>query len=121
MSTTSQAEGLHGQPTGPLLGGGSYQRVCREVNEQIHGVSLRSLDPAFVCECRDPACEATIVLSHQEFGAISREPACFIVQPGHETRGVETVVAETERYTLVSASRRSVDARGLGAVPARDC
>lgn len=47
---------------------------------------------AFFCECSDLACRGRIRMSPARFRRIHRDPALFIVLPGHETLQVESVV-----------------------------
>jgi hypothetical protein len=38
---------------------------------------------AFICECIDPDCFATVILSGEEFGAARATPPYLLLKPGH--------------------------------------
>jgi hypothetical protein len=88
------------------------QLLFRSVNERIkqlgetRGGARPELD--FACECADRTCVERIRLSLLQFLAIESEENRFIVLRGHEDLDVEDVVAERQRFLIVSK-------RGAGA------
>jgi hypothetical protein len=88
------------------------QLLFRSVNDRITqfgettGDARPELD--FACECADVKCVERIRLSLLQFLAIESEENRFIVLRGHEDLKVEDVIAERERFLIVSK-------RGAGA------
>jgi hypothetical protein len=84
---------------------GLNEGVFREVNEQIDAAAMRfeladqPLD--FVCECADPSCTERITMRHADYEELRAEPTHFAVFPGHETPGVEEVIARRTSYDIV--------------------
>jgi len=66
------------------------------------GELLFAPELAIVCECVDDACLEKIPLSRLQLLAIESEPNRFIVRPGHESLGVEAIVAERDGFLIVS-------------------
>jgi hypothetical protein len=85
------------------------QVIFREVNERIRELAehfdLES-GAAFICECSDESCVASIALDFDEYKAIRSSPTLFLVAPGHETLQVENVVETNDRYALVEKVRK---------------
>ena len=46
----------------------------------------------FFCECSDLDCRGRIALEPARFEEVHRDPALFIILPGHENSAIETVV-----------------------------
>lgn len=84
------------------------EALFREVNERIEEVN-RSLgadgDADFICECGDEECTKPVTLSLAEYEQARRDPTHFIIAPGHQVPEVESMVARTERYTIVAKYR----------------
>jgi hypothetical protein len=55
----------------------------------------------FICECAQPTCTATIVLSIAEYERVRSDPVLFAVAPGHEMPDIEDVLERLERYYLI--------------------
>ena len=82
--------------------GARTQSLFREVNERIEEVTAgRNPHGEIVCECADQTCAETIQLTLDEYDAVRRTAAHFLVRPGHEVPKIERVVEETERYAVV--------------------
>jgi hypothetical protein len=80
------------------------QSLSREVNERILHIPDRppTVYEIFICECSLEACIETVSLTVEEYEAVRRHPARFVVQPGHVDRGVEYVVdSAAGRYEVV--------------------
>ena len=56
----------------------------------------------FRCECGRVACHGVVELTLAEYEEVRADPRHFVVIPGHEAPGVETVVEQRERYLVVS-------------------
>jgi hypothetical protein len=76
------------------------ESVERDGNEQIEEASDRAGLAEYRCECpRD--CDVLISLTVDEYEAVRSVPTHFVVAPGHLLVGVEVVVRENSRYTVV--------------------
>jgi hypothetical protein len=82
------------------------ESVFRDANERIreaaeeHGADTRPVP--FVCECAGPECREILRLTLAEYRSIRRDPARFLVAPGHQAaaRGLAEVVAENDGYMV---------------------
>ena len=82
------------------------EALFRSVNERVRelATSMSSSEPetvAFVCECGDSDCAATVELTIAEYEAVRADPTHFFVVSGHETPHVEQVIERRERYHVV--------------------
>jgi len=84
---------------------GENEALFRVVNERIE-----SLNAAFaaitetmdvVCECGSLECAERIVLGLGEYERVREDPTHFVLVPGHEMSGVESVIARGEGYVVV--------------------
>ena len=76
------------------------ESVERDVNEQIEEASAPVGPAEYRCECpRD--CDVLLSLTVDEYEAVRSVPTHFIIAPGHLLVGVEVVVRENSRYTVV--------------------
>lgn len=55
----------------------------------------------FFCECSDMDCRGRIALAPARFEQIHRDPALFIILPGHENAAIETVVDTWGDHVIV--------------------
>lgn len=100
------------------------QSLFREVNERIVELSHRYGDErrpnAYLCECLNADCTATIEMPYDEYERIRAKGNRFFVILGHEDSAVEDVVETTPRYVVVEkigVAREfalSVDPRKVG-------
>jgi hypothetical protein len=85
---------------------GRNQTLFREVNERLQGLAEAfqhvTETSSFACECADLGCTALMDLRLSEYEAVRSHPNQFAVLPGHVYRDVEEVVAEYDRYVVVS-------------------
>jgi hypothetical protein len=88
------------------------EALLREVNERIEQVDkeaeARSWAPEethfeFHCECgaADGACASVVEMTIAEYEAVRTQDDRFVLFPGHETRRLERVVQENERFVVV--------------------
>ena len=83
------------------------EAIFREVNERVADVKdseARMTD--FLCECGNLDCVEEISLTDAEYTKIRSNPATFAVVPGHALEDVETVIEETDRFTIVEKHPR---------------
>ena len=55
----------------------------------------------FLCECSDAHCDINIELTLVEYDSLRTDDRRFAVMGGHEDLGIERVVDEFDRYTIV--------------------
>jgi hypothetical protein len=80
---------------------GKNEALFREVNERIREITTDHGDAEFLCECGDPTCAFPVALGLDEYEAVRRDAAQFVIVPGHEAPDVEDVVAHNERFAIV--------------------
>lgn len=85
---------------------GLNEAVFREANERIRDVNetFATLTDklVLVCECGDGTCAEKISMTPDEYEAVRRESAHFVIVPGHEIPDVEEVIAHHDQYSVVS-------------------
>ena len=80
------------------------EEVFRSINERIeagarqHGVGQPL---PFHCECASTSCVETIELAASEYDRIAADATRFVLVPGHEQAGVESVVERHSSYLVV--------------------
>jgi hypothetical protein len=57
---------------------------------------------ALLCECADPHCPCTLTISAGIFDELRAAPRRFLIAPGHERKGSETLVLCADDYFIVS-------------------
>jgi hypothetical protein len=81
------------------------EALFREVNESVRtladGNGSESAYEDYFCECADVDCTIRVKLTNSEYEIARSEGNRFIVACGHERRGVERIVLETDRFVLV--------------------
>lgn len=81
------------------------QSLFRLVNERIEDVNGESgADDEvrdYVCECLDTSCAERLPIPRDEYQRIRRNPAEFVLVPGHEQPEVEEVVDRNDRWVVV--------------------
>ena len=81
------------------------QTRFRDVNESISAMSDADGgggEPgAFVCECSDAECSASIRLTRAEYEVIRSESTHFAIATDHENPEIDRVVTEYAAYSIV--------------------
>jgi hypothetical protein len=84
------------------------EALVREVNERIHAIDQSALTTAegepfgFHCECgRQGGCEDRVWMPLAEYEKVRQQDDRFALVPGHETEGLEVVVAREDGYVIV--------------------
>ena len=88
------------------------EALFREVNERVRDVTyaFETSEADLVCECGDPTCLAPIAgVRLDEYEAVRRAPARFILRVGHDDPRVERVVEETDRFIVVEKLGEGAD------------
>ena len=86
--------------------------TTRQINEQIEQAQQATPDQGQVrvlCECGQLECDRLIAITLAEYEAVRDDATQFAVVRAHVMPGVERVVAETDRYTVV-AKREGIPA-----------
>jgi hypothetical protein len=82
---------------------GRTEAALRSINDQI-----RELAPTWdgmhvlLCECADPHCLRTLSIAAGVFDELRSASRRFLIAPGHERAGSETVVLRADDYFIVS-------------------
>lgn len=80
------------------------EATIRDVNEGIERGQWPGEEDSpvgFRCECARLGCNQLIELTVREYELIRANPRRFVVVPGHEYPGVETVVGARPGYVIV--------------------
>ena len=82
------------------------ESLNRRLEERIEEIRSESggdpdADVRFFCECSDIACRGRIALEPSRFEEIHRDPALFIILPGHENSAIEKVVDTWGDHVIV--------------------
>jgi hypothetical protein len=87
------------------------EALVREVNERINTLDRGAAGTGavagvesfgFHCECgRDGGCPQMIWMTLEEYEVVRTQDDRFALVPGHETDGLEHVVAGNDRYVIV--------------------
>jgi hypothetical protein len=78
--------------------------VFREINESIERGQWPGEEDApasFRCECARLGCSELVELSVRAYEQVRAHPRRFIVLPGHEREGAETVIESRPGYLVV--------------------
>ena len=82
------------------------EAMFRRINERIEEIA-QSQGPAdqhvyeFLCECSNVDCTLLVHLTSTAYEFVRRDPAQFVVAPGHELPEIETVAFRTDAYQVV--------------------
>jgi hypothetical protein len=91
---------------------GRNQAMFREINERLtrnDPLAESTGSHVIACECADPGCVQTLVISAAQYEHIRREPRRFAVAAGHVYPDVERVVGDFEAYVVVEKSGKAAD------------
>jgi hypothetical protein len=84
---------------------GENEALFREVNERIGDLaetfSVLTGDLAVVCECAKVGCLEQIQVTKTVYESVRARPDHFIVTPGHEESGIESVVETDPTFVIV--------------------
>jgi hypothetical protein len=87
---------------------GLNEALFRSVNDEVGrmtalAIAVTEKDERMeaVCECGSADCTATILTTLDEYEAVRRDPALFMLLPGHESPDVEDVVSVNRRFAVV--------------------
>jgi len=82
----------------------AHEATIRDVNEGIERGQWpgdEDTPVGFRCECARVGCNRLVELSVRQYEQVRSHPRRFVVLPGHELPGVETVVATRPGYVIV--------------------
>jgi hypothetical protein len=78
---------------------GENEGRFRRVNELV-----RPLDETvmtILCECGSGTCREHLVIAREEYARVREEATLFILRPGHDEPGAETVVSKNLEFWIV--------------------
>jgi hypothetical protein len=81
------------------------ESTTREINEgieQAHQVASTPDHIRIVCECGRLECDRVLAITIVEYESVRADPRQFAVVRDHVLADVERVVAETDRYAVVT-------------------
>ena len=84
------------------------QALFREVNQRIRAIGSQFLVPPpleLVCECGDGSCSERLDIGVKEYEAIRKSDDLFVVLPGHQPDGVESVRERGCGYVVAGGPR----------------
>lgn len=95
------------------------QALFRLVNEQLSAIDGDGSPErvAVVCECSDQACLERLHVPAATYEAVRRDPARFVLYPGHEAAGLDHVISTDDGYVV--AEKRGSDADVVRALDPR--
>jgi hypothetical protein len=71
-----------------------------EIEERFQGTGPAEVLP-LMCECARTGCSSQIEVDPKTFERVRENPTWFLVAPGHEEPGVESVVERRRGYLIV--------------------
>jgi hypothetical protein len=84
---------------------GENEALFRIVNERIESlnVAFASITETMdvVCECSSIECAERVLLGVSDYERVREHPAHFVLVPGHELPGVESVIDRGEGFVVV--------------------
>jgi hypothetical protein len=81
------------------------EAATREINEGIERAHQAGPTPdhvRIVCECGRLECDRVLAITLAEYESVRADPRQFVVARDHVMADVERVVAETDRYAVVT-------------------
>lgn len=84
---------------------GENEGLFRVVNERIESLNVafaaitETMD--VVCECGDLECAERVVLGISDYERVREDPTHFVLVPGHQMPGVETVIETGDGFIVV--------------------
>jgi hypothetical protein len=75
----------------------------REINEWIDESNESSAGVAdpYVCECSDPTCTSTLVLTHVEYEEIRGDGTHFAIATNHENPDLDALLSQRIGFAIV--------------------
>jgi hypothetical protein len=84
---------------------GENEALYRTINERIEDLNQAfgtvTETMAVICECGMLECTAQIELDVPTYERVRSDPTWFVVLPGHEIAGVETIVEENDGFYVI--------------------
>jgi hypothetical protein len=80
------------------------ETLFRAANERMRDWEERDRDEAtelYFCECADTECNDKVRLRGPDYERVRSDSSHFLVVPGHEVPGVETVIESHEEWVVI--------------------
>jgi hypothetical protein len=90
-----------GQWPAAQVRGARKQLLSRRMNEQVHRLNETCDFDEYVCECVHEGCFDPIGLTREDYEQIRRQPARFVVRPGHWCGSDEHVVTDGPLFQVI--------------------
>lgn len=86
------------------------EALFRDVNERIAESAQRfdATATQFVCECSDPSCTHRLEATLDEYEAVRKDGATFMLAPGHVQTDIERVVERRGCFHVVEKVQATV-------------
>jgi hypothetical protein len=78
-----------------------FREVNERVNDLVPGFAVVDTAYEYLCECANVDCTFRVSVDPDEYEAVRRDPAQFLVLPLHFTPEVEELVAKHDAYWVV--------------------
>lgn len=78
-----------------------HRAVNRELEEATEQAGGRDAQVEILCECGEPGCSTTLMLSVDEYDEAHGQRDRFVVAPEHEDASIERVVTRRNHYLVV--------------------
>jgi hypothetical protein len=94
---------------------GRNEALYRQLNERLKDIneafSTITDDFKVFCECGNVECMEQITVSQERYEQTRRNPAHFLLKPGHEALETERIVTRAEDESYVIVEKSSPEAR----------
>lgn len=98
----NEAPGQNGHPAPREA---EMQCIARDENEAVEllndRLTIGAAREALRCECGDPACYATLTLTHAEYEDVRDYGSRFVININHENPENTVVLSENARYAVI--------------------
>jgi len=89
------------------------EALFRDVNERIREISdtfdQKQATHDFLCECSDPMCAKSVVMTSAEYEYVRSDSTRFVVAKGHVLPEIESVVDRAKDHVVVEKEGAAAD------------
>ncbi len=80
------------------------EQLFADLNDALIAVHRETQWSKFICECTNPLCTETIILSAESLAKVHQHPGHYVIKTGHEVTAVETVIDRIDGLVIVDTS-----------------
>ncbi len=95
------------------------EQLFADMNDALMAVHRETQWSKFICECTNPLCTETIILSAELLAKVHEHPGHYVIKTGHEVTAVETVIDRIDGLVIVDKSHGPTPRRPAGASETR--